>query len=88
MMNRFLPIMLGCYGNADKCIVAGKDKKFGKYSLFICRLKEPLEYGATVEPENIQSVIAHLHFCNLTTAQIFRDGVIEMVKRWGAESNG
>lgn len=85
-MRKEYPIMLGCYEKGDKCIVAGKDDILGHYSMFICRLKHQVDYGAEVEPENIGNVIAQLHFCNIRAAQVFRDIVTKMVNDWEAEN--
>lgn len=87
MINSGLPILLGCYDNADKCIAYGKSNKFNSYSMVICRLKKRQETGTTVDAENIDRVIADIHLCTIDAARVFRDIVVELVEKWEGENN-
>lgn len=77
-----LPIMIGCYEDADKCTAVAKDTKFGGYSLFICRLKNRQSIGSKVEKDNIRNVICHLHFCKLDSLKEFKKAVDTAVELW------
>lgn len=82
-----LPIMIGCYEKADKTTVIAKDLKFGGYSLFICRLKQPEEIGAETPKENIGKVLVHLHFCKFENARVFAKAANRLVELWEGEGN-
>lgn len=80
-----LPIMIGCYDEADKCSVIAKDPKHGGYSLFVCRLKKRVQRGEKITESNIGKVICHLHFCKLPAAKVFLSSLQEMVDKWEAD---
>ena len=82
-----LPIMIGCYDKPDKCSVIAKDKKYGGYSLFICRLKKGvnLKFGDETPMDAIGKVICHIHFCKLEAAKSFLHAVETLVSTWERE---
>lgn len=87
MRGFYLPIMIGCYDEADKCSVIAKDPKHGGYSLFVCYLKKRVQRGEKLTESNVGKVICHLHFCKLSAAKVFLSVLQEMVDKWEAEND-
>lgn len=82
-MRKLLPIMIGCYEEADKCTVVTKDKEFGGYSLFICRLKKSAKRGSKPSLDDIKNVIVHIHFCKFDALREFKNAVDYAYEQWG-----
>lgn len=87
--NSILPIILGCYEEADKAVIWYKGKEENTMKLAIVRLKERVRRGDEVRPDQIESLLAELWFSDPDELRIFIGAAEKALLIWeGGDANG
>ena len=67
-----LMILFGAWDKPTKALIGGLSQRSpGKAELRICQLKEPIEYGKSIEYDNIEGEYAQLIFCKRESLDVF-----------------
>lgn len=86
--NSILPIILGCYEEADKAVIWHKGKEESVMKLAIVRLKERAQRGDEVRPDQIENLLAELWFSDPDELRIFIGAAEKALRIWeGGDAN-